>query len=133
MKNLFDTQSPSSRRKLAWLLLGALIIGQSMVSGFSNFGQENMGSPFSEFGLSETETFSEKYIEGEGENKIVVLHVDGVLADAPEQELFSSSGVVPIRQLARQIDQAIGDPQVKSLLVMVNSPGGVPTPNTFTK
>lgn len=112
------------RRKVGWLLIGVLIIVSSLVSDLRHFNQSPQSSPFESLS-GESDIFPEKLLEGEGSDKIVVLHVEGVIQETVSQAsaLTPSSGV-NVSRLTRQIDQAIKDDSVKALIVVINSPGG---------
>jgi protease-4 len=87
---------------------------------FGNLGawQENMFD-------STEEEFTEKVLEtGDGNDRIVVLEVNGVIQDTGDvPSLFESGGYLH-RQFMRMLDYAGENPNVKGLVLRVNSPGG---------
>lgn len=63
--------------------------------------------------------WDEGVVEGTGPSKVVQLFVEGAIAEAPG---FTSSFYA--EQFISQLDQAIIDPDVKAVVIRVNSPGG---------
>jgi protease-4 len=73
------------------------------------------------------ETFRERYVSGEGSDKIAVLPVAGtIVAEAP---VAPGSATVSPETLRNQLRQATQDRRVKAVVLEVDSPGGgvVPT------
>jgi protease-4 len=116
---------PKDRRKVGWLMIGALIIISSLVTDLRQFNKPpTSSSPFDAL-PGESETFSEKHLEGKGDDKIVVLHLEGIIQETVSStNALTSSNGVNIPRLGRQIDQAANDDSVKALILVVNSPGG---------
>lgn len=74
-------------------------------------------------------TFEEKYVSGEGADKIAVLPVSGLIGPQESETIpLSPSGVTP-ESVRDQLRQAAEDDDVKAVILEVNSPGGgvVPT------
>jgi protease-4 len=70
----------------------------------------------------------ETVIFGEAGPKILLLPIDGVLVEQPsEPELFGPSEDNPVSRVREQLDRAREDPQVRALLLRINSPGGTAT------
>jgi protease-4 len=63
--------------------------------------------------------WEETVVEGAGQNKIVQLYVDGVIAQSGGFSSDFSSG-----SFISQLDQAKDDDSVKAIVIRVNSPGG---------
>lgn len=114
-----------SQRKTAWSIFGAVLIIGLAWAGIVE--KRSTKDSFSFSGVLEPTHFEEKIIEGEGEDKIVLLRVEGILYDIPMSEFGAESGVVHIERLTRQLDQAKDDPRVKGVILLVNSPGGTVT------
>jgi protease-4 len=128
MKEMKLISLPKDRRKVAWLLVGLLVIVGSFVNDLQHFNEPETRLPTIPGLTEEKEKFNEKLIEGNGDNKIVVLHVDGIIQEEiTSSPLPVSSGVVPVIRLTKQIDQAIADNSVKAIIVAINSPGGTVT------
>jgi protease-4 len=114
----------SKRKKFAWLVFGVvLIIGLAFAGSIEK--RQTEGFDFG--GLVAPTHFEEKTVEGEGDEKIVLLRVEGVLYDIPVSEFGGDPGIVHIERLGRQFDQAKEDASVKGLILLVNSPGGTVT------
>jgi protease-4 len=119
---------PKDRRKIGWLLVGLIVIVSSFVEDIGHFNQSTTNLPVIPGLTEDREKFNEKLIDGEGDNKIVVLHVDGIIQEeVTSSPLSVSSGAVPVTRLTKQIDQAAADNAVKAIIVVINSPGGTVT------
>ena len=68
-------------------------------------------------------TWDEQYISGEGDQKIAVLPVVGVIGDEGGGVLSAGGGATP-ETLNSQLMQAADDPGVRAIVLEVNSPGG---------
>lgn len=103
------------RRGWATVLIGALFIGMILMQAW-------VDSPDAEQTVtSEGSEWAEEVVEivKGGTEKIVVLHVDGVIADVEGfGETFTAS------QLISQMDQVLEDDSVGGVVLKVNSPGG---------
>ena len=62
-------------------------------------------------------------LEGAGKDKILVLTIDGTLSDQPQQKLIRSEPGM-VQEVVTQLRHAEKDPEIKALLLKVNSPGG---------
>ena len=75
-------------------------------------------------------TFKEKYVSGEGGDKIAVLPVTGLIGpQTPEPIPFGTSTMASPETVRDQLRQTAEDERVKAIIFEVNSPGGgvVPT------
>ncbi len=108
-----------NRRKLAWLVIGGIII-----VGLATAEQSKTPSSF--LGLTAGDpAVREKQVEGTGQAKIVVLPIEGIIQETPSYDLAGAqSGVVSERQVLQMIDIAQNDADVKAMIMVVNSPGG---------
>lgn len=79
----------------------------------------------SSFFTTVTNEYSEVILsEGSLDEKIVVLHVDGVIQDIPQESgLFATEGYNH-QSFLGMLDQAKNDGTVKGIVIEVNSPGG---------
>jgi len=62
-------------------------------------------------------------LEGSGEEKILVLTINGPISDQPKQKLLRTNAGM-VQELVTHLQKAEKDAQVKALLLKVNSPGG---------
>ncbi len=67
--------------------------------------------------------FKESTIRGEGENKIAVISVNGVISGQSSQSLFGSN-LSTVERVKKQLERAEEDDKVKGIILKVNSPGG---------
>ncbi len=94
------------------LLLNLLLIGAKAGSGL----QEGPSS------------LHEKTIEGEGDEKVVEIQVEGVIAEHADAGFLGvSSGESLPKRIKDQLDKAEKDQDVKAVILSVNSPGGTVT------
>ncbi|MCF6150041.1 MAG: signal peptide peptidase SppA [Candidatus Kuenenia sp.] len=92
---------------LFMLLIGSLLLSKSIITG----------------GAVDDEYVSEEIIEGNGENKIAVIAVKGILTnEASEHLFFQKPGIVEI--VKEQLEHAAKDDHVKAVLLEIDSPGG---------
>lgn len=68
-------------------------------------------------------TWNEEYVSGDGDVKVAVLPVTGVIGDSGGGVLGGGAGATP-EQLNSQLMQAAGDTSVRAIVLEVNSPGG---------
>ena len=62
-------------------------------------------------------------LQGTGEQKVLVVTINGAVSDQPSQKLLRSSPGM-VQELVSELKRAEKDPQIKALLLKVNSPGG---------
>ena len=62
-------------------------------------------------------------LEGTGEAKVLVMTINGAISDQPRQKLLRTSPGM-LQELVSRLQHAEKDPQIKALLLKVNSPGG---------
>jgi protease-4 len=74
----------------------------------------------------ETGPLKEVTLEGSGAEKVLVLTIDGPISDQPKQKLLRSEPGM-VQELVTHLKKAEQDPQIKTLLLKVNSPGGTTT------
>jgi len=74
----------------------------------------------------ETGPLKEVTLEGTGEEKILVVNIDGPISDQPKDKLLRTEPGM-VQELVTHLQKAAKDPQIKALLVKVNSPGGTIT------
>ncbi|MFT4414984.1 signal peptide peptidase SppA [Fredinandcohnia humi] len=112
-----------------WAALGiAAVI--FVFSIFFNFATNIATSNFNSFSdellaTSDEEFIEDIVIEGKGPNKLLVLHVDGVIQDTGDDvaSFFQTAGYQH-RSFLKMIEQAEEDKTIKGIILKVNSPGG---------
>lgn len=57
-------------------------------------------------------------------DKVAVVNVDGVIANAPQGGGLFGSGENPVALFQEKLDRAKNDPDVKAVVLRINSPGG---------
>lgn len=67
----------------------------------------------------------ETTISGLGSEKVLVIPVNGILSDTPKKGLFETPSQV--QEVVSQLQLAEKDPQVKAVVLKINSPGGSAT------
>ena len=65
-------------------------------------------------------------LEGGGRDKILVIPINGMISDSPQQELFGSKPSL-VEQVVVQLNKAKNDAQIKGVLLKINSSGGTIT------
>ena len=73
-------------------------------------------------GSSSAQAFQEKVVEGSGRDKIAWISIHGVLIQQEQQGLFAAPDL--IESTLQALAQAGEDPQVKAVILDVDSPGG---------
>ena len=78
-------------------------------------------------------TFKEKYVSGEGSDKIAVLPVTGLIGPQNPEPIPLSAPAATPEAIRDQLRQATEDERVKAVIFEVNSPGGgvVPTDQIY--
>lgn len=69
----------------------------------------------------------EETVEGEGEDKVLLLSLEGVIAPAQGGGLFGGAVIDPVERMRRQLEQAEKDEHVKAVVLVIDSPGGAVT------
>jgi len=70
----------------------------------------------------------ESVIYGDGESKILLVQIEGVISDAREEtSLLSISQDGMVARFREQLDKARGDDAVRAVILRINSPGGTVT------
>jgi protease-4 len=65
-------------------------------------------------------------LEGTGDEKILVLSIQGSISDQPKEKLLRTHPSM-VQEVISQLKRAEKDPQIKAVLMKVNSPGGTVT------
>jgi protease IV len=72
------------------------------------------------------EPLQEFVLQGSGKGKVLVLSIDGVISDKPQERLLRSYPSM-VQQAVAYLKHAEQDPEIKAMLLKVNSPGGTVT------
>ncbi len=74
------------------------------------------------------EPLAETVIEGDGEAKVLMLEVDGVITETSDvADFFGTVNEGMVGRVREELDLAREDDQVKALVLRINSPGGTVT------
>ncbi|MFS0864537.1 signal peptide peptidase SppA [Fredinandcohnia sp. 179-A 10B2 NHS] len=112
-----------------WAALGiaAVIFVFSIIFNVATNLASNNFSSFSDelFAAADDEFLENIIVEGKGTDKILVLHVDGVIQDTGEDvtSFFQTAGYQH-RSFLKMIEQAEEDSSIKGIILKINSPGG---------
>ena len=68
----------------------------------------------------------EHTLEGTGKDKILIIPINGMISDSPQQDFFGTKPSL-LEQVVVQLNKARSDSQIKAVLLKVNSPGGTVT------
>jgi protease-4 len=81
------------------------------------------GAPQINIGTDYSAPLQEFTLEGDAEEKILLLPVRGVIDNEPDRELFSSRPGT-LQEVVAQLDKAAGDENIRAVVITVDSPGG---------
>ncbi len=101
------------KRLFPLLLLATLALAGCMQPNVSLFG--NPGAPFQEVTL-----------DGKGQDKILLVPIDGLISEASRQSFLATKPSV-VQEVAAQLKIAKRDKAIKAVLLKVDSPGGTVT------
>ncbi|MGM0451814.1 MAG: signal peptide peptidase SppA [Thermodesulfobacteriota bacterium] len=62
-------------------------------------------------------------LSGREEGKVLVVPVHGVISDSPKEEVLRTRPS-PVQEVVSQLDMARRDPEIRAVLLKINSPGG---------
>ncbi len=78
-----------------------------------------------QFGVPQgQDAFQEVSVEGEGEQKILVMSIEGMITDQPGGGSLFAPRMSPVDRIKKQLDRAADDEQIKGIIMKVDSPGG---------
>ncbi|RJQ82210.1 MAG: signal peptide peptidase SppA [Desulfobacteraceae bacterium] len=66
-------------------------------------------------------------LQGSGRGKVLVLSIDGTISEKPEEKFLRGKEPSTVQQVAAYLKHAEQDPEIKTLLLKINSPGGTVT------
>jgi protease-4 len=76
--------------------------------------------------IPERGPLKETTLQGEGDQKVLVIDVNGVISDQPRQHLLQSRPSM-VQEVVAQLQRAETDGHIKAVLLKINSPGGTVT------
>jgi len=65
----------------------------------------------------------ERTISGTGDEKVLMISVTGIISDIPEYSLFLTKPSM-LEEFVSQLNLAAKDPDIKAVVIKINSPGG---------
>lgn len=115
-----------NRGKVAWLIIGGIFFLGIIANGIGKSAAQQKESKSIWKSLSPTENVSETEVTSGDKNKIAVIKVDGEIIDSASEpgSILATATGASASQLVKQIDRAEEDPNVKALILQINSPGG---------
>ena len=75
---------------------------------------------------SQADPLREFTLQGEGENKVLVIHVRGLISTAPREQFIRTRPSM-VQEIVSQLRKAQKDKHVRAILLKVDSPGGSAT------
>jgi len=75
---------------------------------------------------SAADPLEEYRLEGEEKGKVLVISIRGIISDAPRRSAFTTRPSM-VQEVVSQLRKAAKDPDIKALLLKINSPGGSAT------
>jgi protease-4 len=77
--------------------------------------------------LPKTEPLQERVIDGEGDRKILIVDVSGVITDEKKRSIGFREEPSPVDSFKESLKKASSDRKIAALIVRINSPGGTIT------
>ncbi len=68
----------------------------------------------------------ESVLEGEAKEKILVIHVDGLVSDRPDEGILGTKPSL-VQEVVSRLNRAGKDENIKAIVLQINSPGGTVT------
>ncbi|MDX1709127.1 MAG: signal peptide peptidase SppA, partial [Desulfobacterales bacterium] len=75
---------------------------------------------------SAADPLQEYTLEGTAKGKVLVIHIRGTISDAPRRQIVTTRPSM-LQEVVSQLRKAEKDPEIKALLLKINSPGGSAT------
>lgn len=70
-----------------------------------------------------TDPLQQYTLSGEGEGKVLLIPVHGIITDRARDEVFRTKPS-PVQDIVSQLEKARRDPGIRAVLLKINSPGG---------
>ncbi len=77
--------------------------------------------------LPKTEPLKERIVDGEGDRKILIVDVSGVISDEKKRSIGLREEASPVDVFRESLKKAADDKKIAALIVRINSPGGTVT------
>lgn len=74
-----------------------------------------------------TDSLKECRLKGEGPHKIALININGVISDKTEKDFMGREHPSLLQDIVARLEKAGQDPEVKALVLKINSPGGTIT------
>ena len=89
----------------------------------------NYGCAFFDLSLGpKVRPLEEKILSGEGDDKVLVIDIKGIISNQKSKTIFGSQvDVGMVEKISEILKKADDDDQIKALLLRINSPGGTVT------
>ncbi|PJZ28657.1 signal peptide peptidase SppA, partial [Leptospira kmetyi] len=75
-------------------------------------------------GTGKTAELREKLLSGRNEDKILIIPIDGIISDEGEKTFFGGQEDSILAGVKKQLELAELDPEIKAVILKINSPGG---------
>ncbi len=85
------------------------------------------GFPAIKLPANATDPLREYVLEGEGHKKVALISVNGVISDLPSKDFLMRNTPSMMDEVIAQLNIAKQDPDVKAVVLKINSPGGTAT------
>lgn len=115
-----DVDGDKRRRRVAWLILTATFVLLSILGTIRQASSPEMPAPG--FLALFDNNYRERFIEGKGKDKIVIIKADGIIVES--QTANFTPGIINVGGLVAQLDKALNDQSVAAIILIINSPGG---------
>jgi protease IV len=73
-----------------------------------------------------SDPLQEVTLEGEGRNKVLLLHIEGIISTEERRELVAVRPSL-VQEVVSQLELAARDPLVRGVVLLINTPGGSST------
>ncbi|MEJ7652164.1 MAG: signal peptide peptidase SppA [Chloroflexia bacterium] len=120
MDNTVSSSAPPRSRRGCWITAGAAALVGGLILLACVVGVVAVAA--SGAGAASSSSWDEEYVSGDGEDKIAIIPVEGVIG-ADSGGVFSDPGATA-QNLESQLRQAADDPLVRAVVLEVNTPGG---------
>ncbi len=118
---IVPVQAPSGGRSGCLLVLSVLLALALAVSLLVNLALAARGAGM---GPKKPEPMTQKWVAGDGDAKVALIELQGVIMDEVQSGGLFGVTTQPIERIRRELEEAEKDETVKAVLFEVDSPGG---------